>query len=55
MSKLLLMSVMFALLVIPTHAARELNPRLGLRKAVLRTLGFHAFYGFMLIYLWGRC
>ena len=55
MSKLILISVIFAMIAIPAQAARDANPRRGLRKAVIRTLMFHAFYAFALIFLWGRC
>ena len=55
LSKLLLMSVMFATFVIPARAARAANSRAGLRSATIQTLSFQAFYGFALIYLWGRC
>jgi len=55
MSKALLMSVIFATIAIPARAARAASGRAGLKKAVTQTLLFQAFYGFALIYLWGRC
>jgi hypothetical protein len=55
MSKLILISVIIAAIAIPARAAREENPRKGLRKAIIQTLFFHAFYAFALCYLWGRC
>jgi len=55
MSKLILISVIFATIAIPAFAARDASPRKGFKKSVVLTLFFHAFYGFALIYLWGRC
>ena len=55
MAKLLLISMMIAAIAIPARAARDKNPRQGLRKAILITLLFDAFYGFALVFLWGRC
>jgi hypothetical protein len=54
MSKLILMSIIIATVVIPTRAAREKNPRNGLRKAVVQMLLFEAFYLFALRFLYGR-
>jgi hypothetical protein len=55
MSKLILISVIFATIAIPARAARDASPRRGLKRAITQTLFFHAFYAFALIYLWGRC
>ncbi len=55
MSKLILMSVILALLAIPTIAAREANPKRGLKKTINRMIAFYVFYAFALIFLWGRC
>ncbi|HYQ03502.1 MAG TPA: hypothetical protein VER96_32730 [Polyangiaceae bacterium] len=55
MSKLILISVVFATIAIPAFAARDAVPKNGLKKAISYTLFFHAFYAFALIYLWGRC
>ena len=55
MSKLILLSILIAMVAIPTHAARNSDPQKGLRRAVVNMLVFEAFYAFSLIYLWGRC
>lgn len=55
MSKLILISIIFATIAIPARAAREASPRKGLKKAIVQTLIFQAFYAFALIFLWGRC
>lgn len=44
MRDLLLRSVLLALIVIPIVAAREPNPRRGLRKAVGWFVGFNLLY-----------
>jgi hypothetical protein len=54
MSKLILMSILIALITVPTRAAREPDPKVGLKRAVKHILIFEAFYAFALIYLWGR-
>jgi hypothetical protein len=55
MSKLILISVIIGLLVIPARAARDSNARRGLKKTVVQMLFFYAFYAFALAFLWGRC
>ena len=54
MSKLILMSVLIAMIGIPAWAAREKNPRKALKQVVVRMLIFEAFYLFALRYLYGR-
>lgn len=54
MSKLLLLSIVIAMVAIPTIAAGHPEPKQGLRRAVVRMLMFEAFYAFGLVYLWGR-
>ena len=54
MSKLILLSILIALIAIPTIASRNPDPRLGLRRATFQVLIFEAVYAFSLIYLWGR-
>lgn len=54
MSKLILMSIMIALVAIPAVASRDPDPRRGLKRAIIRVLVFEAFYAFALIFLWGR-
>jgi hypothetical protein len=54
MSKLILISMIIAMIWIPARAAREKSARKGFSKAVKYTLIFDAFYAFALLYLWGR-
>jgi hypothetical protein len=54
MSKLILLSIMLGMITIPTRAARDPNPRRGLKKALKQVLIFEAFYTFALLFLWGR-
>ncbi len=54
MSKLILISMIFALIAIPARAAREKNPRVGLKRAIILTLVFDALYAFALVFVWGR-
>jgi hypothetical protein len=53
-SKLILMSILIAMVVVPTRAAREPNPRKGLRRVVIEMLIFQAVYALSMVYLWGR-
>ena len=55
MSKLILISMIIAMIAIPAQAAREKSSKNGYRLAVVRTLMFNAFYAFALVFLWGRC
>jgi len=55
MSKLILFSTIIATMAIPAIAAREKNVHKSLRRAVIQTLWFNAFYAFALMFLWGRC
>jgi hypothetical protein len=54
MSKLLLLSVLIAATAIPIWAAREPNPRKGLKKAIFYTFAFNAFYLFALRVIYPR-
>jgi hypothetical protein len=45
---------MFAMIAVPAVCAREKDPRRGMRKMVNYMLWFAAFYGFSLIFLYGR-
>jgi hypothetical protein len=54
MSKIILISILIAIIAIPTQVARSAKTRGGLRKALVRMLIFEAFYAFALLYLWGR-
>lgn len=54
MSKLILLSIIVAMVAIPARAAREKNARKGLRKVVIQMLVFEVFYLFALRFLYGR-
>jgi hypothetical protein len=54
MSKLILLSLLIAMIGIPARAAREKNSRKALRKVIVQTLIFEIFYLFALRYLYGR-
>lgn len=54
MSKLILLSIVIAMIVIPARAARHPDPREGLRRTIVQMLIFEAVYAVSLIYLWGR-
>ncbi len=55
MSKLILISTIIAMILIPARAARDRNPRKGRKKAIVLTLLFDIWYCFALVFLWGRC
>lgn len=52
MSKLLLLSIIFASIALPARAARIKNARLGFRKFVIYMLVFDAFYVIVLRFLY---
>jgi hypothetical protein len=54
MSKLILMSIVIAMVVIPVRASREKDARKGLKKMTSHMLMFGVFYVFALRFLWGR-
>lgn len=54
MQKLLLVSILIMTLVLPMRAARHRAPVHGLRRAILYTLIFNAFYAFALLFLYPR-
>jgi hypothetical protein len=54
MSKLILMSILIAIMAIPTIASRDPDPRRGLKRTITRILVFEVFYALALIFLWGR-
>ncbi len=54
MSKLILLSILIAMIGIPARAARQKNPRKALKSVVVQMLIFEAFYWFALRFLYGR-
>lgn len=54
MGKLILMSVLVSSLAQPLLAARDPDPRRGLRRAVLGTAVFNLFYTAAVLYVYPR-
>jgi hypothetical protein len=54
MGSALLFSVLLATVIIPVRAARDENPRRGLRKAIIQTLIFQFFWVLALAYEYPR-
>jgi hypothetical protein len=54
MNKALLVSVVFALVAIPTHLARERHPVRALRKVFIYTLAFNVCYALALRFVLPR-
>jgi hypothetical protein len=52
MKKLLLMSVLYALLVLPSLAARETNAVRGVKRAVAMFVAYNFFYIFLVLVVW---
>jgi len=52
--KLLLLSVLIATIAIPALAARDPNPRRGVKRAVFFYLAFNLCYLFGLLYIYPR-
>jgi uncharacterized membrane protein YidH (DUF202 family) len=51
MSKLILLSVLVAMVALPAWAAREKNPRRALKRAVLLMVAFNLAYAFAVLVL----
>jgi hypothetical protein len=54
MAKFFLLSIIIAMIALPTRAARHKNPREGLRKAVIHVAVYYAFYVAGLFFIYGR-
>lgn len=54
MAKLLQLSVLIALIAIPTHAAMDASPEKGLKKALRHAVIFNILYLFILLFVYGR-
>jgi hypothetical protein len=52
MSKLILLSVLLAMVLLPALAARDPDSERGFRRTVVRMMAFFAVYAFALRYLW---
>ena len=53
-AKLLLFSVIIMMVAIPVLAARDPNPKRGLKKALLLVFAFNLFYLFAVRYIYPR-
>ena len=54
MAKLVLLSVLVALMVIPIRAAKTAHPGLALKRAILFTLAFNLLYLFGVLVVYPR-
>ena len=52
--KIILISILLATIAIPARAAREPNPRLALRKALLYSVMFNVVYWLLLLLVYPR-
>ncbi|HEX8824038.1 MAG TPA: hypothetical protein VF794_29230 [Archangium sp.] len=52
MKKFLLMSVLYATLVIPSLAARERNATRGVKRAVAMFVAYNFLYAFLVLVVW---
>jgi hypothetical protein len=52
MKKFLLMSVIYATLLLPCLAARERNPVRGVKRALALSLSFNLLYTFAILVIW---
>lgn len=54
MKKIILISILLATIALPTRAANERSPHLGLRKALLHSVLFNIVYWLLLILVYLR-
>jgi len=54
MKKFLLISIIFAVVVIPARAARVKNPKRGFKKMIVQSALYNLFYLVVLLFIWGR-
>jgi hypothetical protein len=52
MKKLLLMSVLYATIILPSLAARERNPSRGVKRAVAMFVAYNFLYVFLVLVIW---
>ena len=52
MKKFLLMSVLYALIILPSLAAQERNAERGVKRAVLAFVAYNFFYVFLVLVVW---
>lgn len=54
MGKLILLSLLFATLIIPMRAAGDSSPGRGFRRLLFMLLSFNALYLFLILYVYPR-
>lgn len=54
MAKFLEITILIALIAIPARAARDPNPKKGLKRAIVYTIYFNLLYLFILMFVHGR-
>ncbi|HYH98378.1 hypothetical protein [Hyalangium sp.] len=54
MKKFLLLSVLYAIILLPSLAARERHPVRGVKKAILMMVVFNLVYTFAVLVIWPR-
>jgi hypothetical protein len=52
MKKFLLMSVLYATIILPSLAARERNPSRGVKRAVAMFVAYNFLYVFLVLVIW---
>lgn len=52
MKKLILMSVLYAVLILPSLAARERNAVRGVKRAVAMFVAYNFLYAFLVLSVW---
>jgi len=52
MRKLILLSVVFATIILPTLAARSRNPLQGVKRTIALMALFHLIYTFLVLVVW---
>ncbi|HSP80157.1 MAG TPA: hypothetical protein VLQ93_16620 [Myxococcaceae bacterium] len=52
MKKFILMSVLYAIILLPSLAARERNPVRGVKRAMAMMVAFNFFYAFLVLVVW---
>jgi hypothetical protein len=52
MKKFLLMSVLYAFIVLPCLAARERNAARGVKRAVAAVVAYNFLYAFLVLVIW---
>jgi hypothetical protein len=52
MKKFILMSVLYAIILLPSLAARERNPVRGVKRAMVMMVAFNFFYAFLVLVVW---